>query len=266
MNVASVVDPELAAMAQVPGFELSLENLPAARDYLLEMLAVPAQALSSAAVAVEERHIPGEGSAPAVRVIIYRPVSAALATPAILEIHGGGFVMGVPEQSDGHNLQLAETLGCVVVAVNYRLAPEASGMAAVDDCYTVLRWLYRDSATIGVDPQRIAVLGDSAGGGIAAGLVLLARDRGEVPIACQVLTYPMLDDRTGSTVDPGDYSGEFSWPRGRAFIGCCNALTLRRPAGRSASGRPCAVVHQAIECFGHFFGRARVVMAYPPEP
>jgi|GEM_PF-5929122 len=123
MKVTSVVDPELAAMAGGTWVELTLENLPAARNYLLEMLAVPAQVLPCATVAVEERHIPGEGSAPAVRVIIYRPASAALAAPAILEIHGGGFVMGVPEQSDWQNRQLAETLGCVVVAVNYRLAP-----------------------------------------------------------------------------------------------------------------------------------------------
>ncbi|MBA1277991.1 MULTISPECIES: alpha/beta hydrolase [Pseudomonadaceae] len=123
MKRASVVDPELAIMAQASESELSLENLPAAREFLLEMLAVPAQALSCATVSVEERHIPGEGSAPSVRVIIYRPASVAAAMPAIVEIHGGGFVMGVPEQNDWQNRQLAETLGCVVVAVNYRLAP-----------------------------------------------------------------------------------------------------------------------------------------------
>jgi len=105
-------------------------------------------------------------------------------------------------------------------------------MAAVEDCYTVLRWLYRDSAAIGINPQRIAVLGDSAGGGIAAGLVLLARDRGEVPIACQVLTYPMLDDRTGSTVDPGEYSGEFGWSR------AANRFAWQARLGHPPGSRP----------------------------
>ena len=95
--------------------------------------------------------------------------------------------------------------------MEYRLAPETRFPGALDDNYAALRWLYNNAATLGVDPNRIAVGGESAGGGHAAMLAIAARDRGEVPVAFQFLTYPMLDDRTGSSRDVSPFIGEYVW-------------------------------------------------------
>ncbi len=99
----------------------------------------------------------------------------------------------------------------VVVAVDYRLAPEDPYPAGLEDCYTVLRWLHESATALGVPADRIAVAGESGGGGLAVGLAVLARDRGELPLSAQFLLYPMLDDRTGTPADPDPlpYSGEF---------------------------------------------------------
>lgn len=114
----------------------------------------------------------------------------------MLWIHGGGFVVGSLEQDEPRNISLACELGMVIVAFDYRLAPEHPFPAALDDCYAVLRWLHSNATALGIDKDRIAIGGSSAGGGLAAGLVLLAHDRAEMPVALQLLIYPMLDDRT----------------------------------------------------------------------
>jgi acetyl esterase/lipase len=108
-------------------------------------------------------------------------------------MHGGGYVMGAAAQDDGTCRHLAESLGIVVAAVDYRLAPEHKFPIPLQDCHDALTWLANDPE---VDPARIAVGGASAGGGLAASLALFAAERGEVPIVFQSLTYPMLDDRS----------------------------------------------------------------------
>ena len=119
--------------------------------------------------------------------------------------------LGTPEMSDAANKILAHKLQCVIASVDYRLSPETAHPGPVEDCYSGLKWLYDNAAELGVDPARIAVKGESAGGGLAAGLALLARDRGEVPVAYQCLTYPMIDDRPEQ--ERHDYVGEFVWTR-----------------------------------------------------
>lgn len=134
--------------------------------------------------------------------------SPGTSKPAILHTHGGGFIMGSAD-SDLANLQsIAQSLDCVVVSVDYRLAPETSWRGSTEDNYAGLKWLATNAGALGVDTNRIAVMGESAGGGHAALLALLARDRGEVPLCFQCLVYPMLDDRTGTRVIP-------PWPMGR---------------------------------------------------
>ncbi len=113
--------------------------------------------------------------------------------PGILYLHGGGLIIGSAVQGDPLCRRLADELGAVAASVGYRLPPEHPYPAPLDDCYAALQWL---AAQPDVDPARIAVIGLSAGGGLAASLALLARDRGEVSLAGQVLAYPMLDDRT----------------------------------------------------------------------
>ena len=131
-------------------------------------------------------------------VRVHRPADAAATDagsrrPGILYLHGGGLIIGSAVQGDPLCRRLADELGAVAASVGYRLPPEHPYPAPLDDCYAALQWL---AAQPDVDPARIAVIGLSAGGGLAASLALLARDRGEFALAGQVLAYPMLDDRT----------------------------------------------------------------------
>lgn len=148
--------------------------------------------------AIERKRVSGGGSLPEVTVYVVnaRPGGAR---PAIVEMHGGGMVTGDAVTMIGHQQALAAALDCVVISVDYRLAPETTFEGSTQDNYSALKWVHDHAAELGVDPARIAVMGGSAGGGHAALLALLARDRGEVPLCFQCLTYPMLDDRTGST-------------------------------------------------------------------
>jgi len=122
--------------------------------------------------------------------------------PAILHMHGGGFIAGQARYEIGKLQQLAKTLDCIIASVEYRLAPETRYQGSTEDTYAALRWLHADATALGVDRARIAILGGSAGGGHAALLAIKARDRAEIPVVLQVLLYPMLDDRTGSTIMP----------------------------------------------------------------
>ncbi|MGC8634282.1 MAG: alpha/beta hydrolase [Candidatus Limnocylindrales bacterium] len=142
----------------------------------------------------EERWMPRpDGSR--LRVRVYRAPQPPSGVPGILWCHGGGYVMGSPEQDGATYRRLIEATGAVVVAPDYRLAPAAPYPAALDDCYAALCWLRDSAASLGVAEDRLAVAGNSAGGGLTAALTLLARDRGEVAIAFQLPLYPMLDDR-----------------------------------------------------------------------
>lgn len=137
---------------------------------------------------------------------LYRPAGAGGSTPALLWIHGGGYLIGSPEQDDALCRRYVQRLGITVAAVRYRLAPEHPYPIPLEDCYRVLTWL---AGLPGVDADRIAIGGASAGGGLTAALSFLARDRGEVTPVLQVLSYPMLDDRT---VDPAlDQPGFRLW-------------------------------------------------------
>jgi acetyl esterase/lipase len=126
-------------------------------------------------------------------VRLYRPAGAAATTPALLWIHGGGYVIGSAAQDDLLCRKFVKELGITVAAVDYRLAPEYPYPAPLEDCYTALQWL---AGLPAVDADRIAIGGASAGGGLAAALALLARDRDGVKPVFQVLVYPMIDDRS----------------------------------------------------------------------
>jgi acetyl esterase/lipase len=117
---------------------------------------------------------------------------------AVLYLHGGGMIFGLEHLGRVYDLALRDYVassGVPMLMVDYRIAPEHPHPTPVEDCYAALRWLADSAATLGVDPARIGVMGDSAGGGLAAGVCLLARDRGGPPVAAQLLIYPMLDDR-----------------------------------------------------------------------
>jgi acetyl esterase len=141
------------------------------------------------------------GAGPEVELRIYAPPGEGR-KPAIYNIHGGGFVMGSASSIDGLNWQLAEEMGAVVVTVDYRLAPETPFPGSVEDCYVGFRWLLANAVSMDADPDRIVVMGDSAGGGLAAALTLWARDRNDLCPAALMLVYPALDHRTGSGSGP----------------------------------------------------------------
>ena len=164
-------------------------------------------------VRVERITVPG---APPVPALLYRPVGDTGPRPALLNIHGGGYICGNIDREHGDMLALAELLGCVILSVGYRLAPEHPWPAPSDDCLAGLAWLHASAADLGIDRARIAVRGVSAGGGLAAGLGLRARGNPELAIAYMMLVYPMLDDRTAGTPSTGHYvwplaANRFGW-------------------------------------------------------
>lgn len=177
----------------------------------------------------QERTIAGLPGSPDVRIYIVNANPSTAPRPAILHMHGGGFVMRDAKSALHQVQQLAADLDCVVIAVDYRLAPETPFPGALDDNYASLKWLYQNAAQLGVDPSRIAVLGDSAGGGHAAMLAIATRDRGEIPLAYQALIYPMLDDRTGSTRTPAAHVGKVIWSAQDNVFGWSSLLGV--PAG-----------------------------------
>lgn len=129
----------------------------------------------------------------------YRPTGTALPGSAVLYLHGGGMILAWSDVGSVYDLVVREYVaasGVPALVVDYRVAPEHPDPTPVSDCYAALNWLVDHAGELGVDPARIGVAGDSAGGGLAAGVALLARDRGGPAIALQLLVYPMLDDRT----------------------------------------------------------------------
>ena len=156
------------------------------------------------------RTVPGREGRPDVRVHLYERADRGRPTGVLYWILGGGFVIGDAEMSHGDCAMFAEELNVLVVSVDYRLAPENPFPEGIEDCYAGLRWIHDHAEELGVDRARIAVGGNSAGGGLAACLAQLAHDRGEVDLCFQLLVYPMLDDRTVLRADHGG-TGEFIW-------------------------------------------------------
>ncbi|HTK09351.1 MAG TPA: alpha/beta hydrolase [Ktedonobacteraceae bacterium] len=231
-----LVDPEIISMLDMfPPLNLSVESLPQMREVLNEMNAqVLATLPETPDIAVSERRIPGPQGAPDVRVLVYLPKNVSTPTPGLLWIHGGGYVLGNADQARPQVQGIISATGCAVVAVDYRLAPEVPHPGPVEDCYAALKWLYTNADELGVDANRLAIGGDSAGGGLTAALALLTRDRGEVPLIFQLLIYPMLDDRTVTAADPHPYTGEYVWTADANHFGWA-ALLGQEPGGPDVS-------------------------------
>ena len=186
------------------------------------------------------RHVPGRDGAPPVEVVVYEPADRDDLTGGVIWIHGGGIVMGHQRPSQDSASRLARDLGVVVVGVDYRLAPEHPFPAALHDCAAALDWLAgHGAAELGVDADRIAVGGESAGGLLAASLCQLAHDEGGPAIAFQPLNYPMLDDRTVLRADD-EGRGVFVWtPASNRFGWAAYLGHPRRPeTHRSTPRRP----------------------------
>jgi acetyl esterase/lipase len=243
-----LVDPALVPMLdESPPIQLSLETLPLLRA---ERLAMQAQAAASAPVfpdiRVTRRLVPGPEGAPDVPILLYEPTGEPRPLPALVWIHGGGYVLGSAEEADLLVKSYMGGIGCAAVSVEYRLAPETPHPGPVEDCYAAVKWLFSQAEALGVDTRRIAIGGGSAGGGLAAALGLLARDRGEVPLAFQLLVFPMLDDRTAASSDSHPYTGEFVWTRDTNHFGW-SALLGQAPGGEDVSPYAAAARAENLE-------------------
>jgi acetyl esterase/lipase len=216
--VAYSYDPELAVVAPLLP-SVDIKDVAAARAGLDEMIASSSTSVDESSLEIESYDVAGHDGDPAVAVRVFRPRRATGAVPALLYIHGGGFVVGSIASEQENAATLASTLDIVVVSVEYRLAPEHPFPSALHDCFAALNWLCQRADELGVDLARVGVYGSSAGGGLAAALTLFCRDHGG-PILCfQFLAMPVLDDRLETQsmrtfVDTPEWdrpSAELSW-------------------------------------------------------
>jgi acetyl esterase/lipase len=208
------VDPELrAVLDNLPIMRISSEALPKIRAGIETNYGIEA---TRADLAVT---IPGWEGGPPVPVHVYFPANMEEPCPALIDLHGGGFVLGSSAMTDAANRKLADTLGYVVISPDYRLAPETTFPGPLDDCYATLQWAHANAEELRIDAGRIAVSGTSAGGALAASLALLARDRGELEIAFLVLLSPVLDDRSCLREQTIPYSGKSFWNIGNSRFG-----------------------------------------------
>jgi triacylglycerol lipase len=200
-----LVDPELLPLLDLlPAFDLSDATLAAIRGSVDAMVST---APVSDDVVITKHSVPG---ATPVDILLYRPRRQE-PVPILLHMHGGGFVTGSAALMAISNTRMAIAVGCAVASVDYRLAPEAIAPAALDDCHAAYRWLHANAARLALDVTRLAIGGESAGGGLAASLALRLRDCGDPAPCLQWLIAPMLDDASAAASDSRPNSGEFVW-------------------------------------------------------
>lgn len=194
MSFYDKLDPEIAHAIHFMPAERYVavgDDPPKARAMTIAQNLEMRASLPPTDVTIEERMIPGPaGELP---LVIYQPPGAA-PRGGLLWMHGGGYIVGVA-RDDARCIEIAEYVGCTVLSVDYRLAPEATYTDSIADCFAALTWLADNTAALGVDPRRIAIGGGSAGGGLTAGLALYNRDQQGPELAYQLLIYPMIDDK-----------------------------------------------------------------------
>jgi acetyl esterase len=193
-----MIDPELAAfMEMMPVIDLG-DPVAARAEFEALLVQILRDLPEAETLEIEDRTVPGWDGDPGVPVRVYRPkatMASGERSPGVVMIHGGGFIIGSVDSEHAGAVLMAADSGAVVVSVDYRLAPEHPYPAGLHDCYTTLRYLHAEAEALGVDPARVALVGASAGGGLAAATALLARDLGGPPVCFQMLQIPELDDR-----------------------------------------------------------------------
>jgi acetyl esterase len=189
MSIEKMLDPELCPVLDIPYLgPVTRENIHEIRASVQAMQAAAATPLTT--VSLDLQKISTRNGE--LKLYIFRPESVPENNPALLWIHGGGYIMG--DANDLLAPLLAEQVGCTVISVDYRIAPEHPFPAGPEDCYEALLWVHENAAELGIDAGRIAIGGQSAGGGIAASVSLMNRDRNGPKLALQYLLYPMLDN------------------------------------------------------------------------
>jgi acetyl esterase/lipase len=220
MDVATCLDPEIGvALSASPlgSFDfgsVGLEGIPQIREMMANM---PVVDLPPTTTVSREVVVPAVDGGPDPKVRVYSPPTEGSGRPCIYWIHGGGYLFGSGLNVDARINRWVEELDCVAVSIEYRLAPEDPYPAPLDDCHAGLVWAARNADELGIDPTQIAIVGASAGGGLAAGLAIRARDRGEITPCFQLLIYPMIDDTNTSVSSHID--GALIWSRGANELG-----------------------------------------------
>ena len=228
------VDPALWALVDgFPPIDVSAETLAGFRAAFAQMSPMPDPSTHED-VRIGTVMVPG-GAAP-IRCLLYAPADGESAG-ALLHVHGGGYVMGSPEMDVARNLALVRATRCVILSVDYRLAPEHPYPAALDDCHAALAWLATQASRLKFPAGRIGLIGESAGAGLAAALALVVRDQHAQPLCCQVLIYPMLmpPDHSADTLAPDARTGQFIWTRA-SNAWCWSALR----SGAASAAAPVA--------------------------
>jgi acetyl esterase/lipase len=216
MSTLHLVDPSLLPLLELmPGGGFSAETLPEIRVQSERRFAF----LGEPVLQPEVKLIDGPGGQ--LEIYWYDSSPSTTGQAALLHIHGGGMVIGSAKSMQHGPAGMAAALGIPVASVEYRLAPEHPFPAPQEDCLAGLTWLADNAADLGVDPARIGIIGESAGGGLAAATALMARDLGGPALAAQFLVFPMLDHRTGSEDCPygNPTTGEFVWTRDSNWFG-----------------------------------------------
>lgn len=203
-----LVDPELSLTAdKLPNRRFNADSLEDVRREIEDFYGV---AVAGPTIITEQITIPASHDRPEVAVLLYRPTRAAEGPRAVLLFfHSGGFVCGSAGMMEITHRKLALELDAIIIAPEYRLAPEHPYPAALFDCYATLEWVAAEAEGLGVDAGRIAVCGSSAGSALAAAVALKSRDEGGPRVSFQYLINPMLDDRTCISSDPHPYTGQF---------------------------------------------------------
>jgi len=230
-------DPELEEI--IPLLPVgSFDDPVAARELMEDVVSAMNAGLDFSSLRIDDRSIPGLDGSTDIMVRVYTPEQHEADAPALLYIHGGGFTVGNLETEHGIAGEFSRELGVVVVSVDYRLAPEHPYPASLDDCYAALSWMHANAAESRIDTARIGVCGQSAGGGLAAGLTLLARDWQGPAICFQALGIPELDDRL-ETTSMKTFTDTPLWNRPSA------ELSWQQYLGELAPGSPGVPVYAA---------------------
>lgn len=232
--LASVDEHHAAVLSFLPEDFLDLTDIDAARTRIDALLSAAVPELP-ATVAITERMVPGHDGDPDVRVKVYTPANAPAAAPAMLWMHGGGMVLLSADGDDARCAGIADQHNCVVVSVDYRLAPESPAPALVHDCYASLVWMAGAAPELGIDADRIMIGGASAGGGLAAGTALFARDNGGPNLIGQLLVFPMLDHRNETPsshriTDPRVWNRDANLRAWEAYLGGAAPTIYSAPA------------------------------------
>lgn len=216
MTSRHLVDPALLPLLELmPTRRFALENIPEVRQVSERRFAF----LDAPVLTPEKVTIPGPRGD--LDIYLYDPQPRRPGRGALLHVHGGGMIMGSARTMQHGPAAVAAATGTLVASVEYRLAPEHPFPAPQEDCLAALHWLAAAAEQWGFDPPKLGVIGESAGGGLAAAVALMARDQGGPALAAQFLTYPMLDHRTGSPDCPyaNPVTGEFIWTREANQVG-----------------------------------------------